>query len=822
MTRITKLEAYGFKSFAKKTVLLFPANFSVIAGPNGSGKSNVLDAICFVLGRTSAKSLRADKMKGVVFNGSKTKKASEFARVALYFDNSEKDFPVEDNQVVISRKVNAKGISIYKLNGKTVTRETIQEVLRAAHIQPDGHNIILQGKVTQIIEMSPRQRREIIDDISGISEFNQKREKASRELQIVENRLETSSNVLDERKKNLEKLKSEKDGAEKYKKLTNEIQNISGSLAKKKLNTVKEALDNLEKNIKEKENIWKETETQFTEVDKQLSQFENEKQKVDKKIFKLSSGITTIQEIEKIKSGISSKKIKIESKEFEIEQIDQMIKRLEQLKHEDTSSRAVQAIIKLGKPGVFGTISQLSKVKSKYQTAIEITAGGHIDDIIVDTKETAVECLNYLKSNRIGRATFLPLDKIKERTIRDKRLIKEKGIINVAIDLIDFDKKYWHAFSFVFGGTIISENIDIAKRHLGKERIVTLDGDLLEKSGAIIGGFFRKSKGKFTDSSEIEKYKKKKENAKQEIISLSNELNLLNEKLNKISKQEVKEDAQDIQKEVKEVSQKMEQTRNKRRELYDKKETLQGEVNRLKVNRARLEAEFDNIKEDVGEYKIGKEYDLDINKLEIKLNEARVEINAIGTVNMKALEDYTIIRESYQSLKQKVDQLALERTKVFEMMMKVESQRREVFMNTFNSMKKYFKTVFYDLMGGEGNLILENEDLEGGLVIEASPKGKKLKNIDSMSGGEKTIAALAFIFAIQMFSPAPFYVLDEVDAALDKPNTKKIVQLIKKYSENGQFIVISHNDVTVQNADSVYGVSMEEGESKVIGIRMPS
>jgi chromosome segregation protein len=155
MTRIEKIEMQGFKSFAKKTIVNFPSNFSVVCGPNGSGKSNILDSLVFVLGRTSAKTLRADRMFEMVFHGSKTKPAAEVAKVSMYIDNSDKTLPVEEEKVVVTRKINKNGVSIYKLNGKTVTRENIQEILRYGHIHPDGHNIILQGDVTDVIERSP-------------------------------------------------------------------------------------------------------------------------------------------------------------------------------------------------------------------------------------------------------------------------------------------------------------------------------------------------------------------------------------------------------------------------------------------------------------------------------------------------------------------------------------------------------------------------------------------------------------------------------------------------------------------------------------------
>jgi chromosome segregation protein len=161
------------------------------------------------------------------------------------------------------------------------------------------------------------------------------------------------------------------------------------------------------------------------------------------------------------------------------------------------------------------------------------------------------------------------------------------------------------------------------------------------------------------------------------------------------------------------------------------------------------------------------------------------------------------------------------RIMVLEIIADIEGKRKVVFNKTLDGVREQFKVVFNDLMKGDADLRLIG-GLDSGLIIEASAKGRKLTNIDAMSGGEKTLTALAFLFAIQRFKPAPFYILDEIDAALDKPNTKKVVDLIKKYISSSQFIVITHNESTIQEADCVYGVSIEEGESNLIGIRMPN
>lgn len=823
MVRIDKIEMQGFKSFAKKTLMTFPSNFSTICGPNGSGKSNTADAVCFVLGRSSAKGLRADKMLEVIFNGGKGKQPAEFAKVAIFFDNSDKRFPLEDAQIAVSRKINRKGVSIYKLNGHTVTREKILEVLHAANIQPDGHNIILQGNVTEIIEMSPLGRREIIDEISGIAEFDDKRTKAQRELLTVENRLKESSIVLTERSAQIAKLEQESKAAEEYQKLSKHLDVFRASVAHKKLSEVESAMNLLDGKIKEKEASSAELDKEFQGEEDGLSKKEKELGELEKKLFNRSKDISIIKEVEKLRSEILLKKNKIESNKIEIERINSIIEKLNMLQQrsmEQSASRPVQEIMKLNRTGVYGTIASLSKVSCEHQTAIEVAAGAHLHDIVVADSTIAVECIKFLKQNKIGRATFLPLDKIKPRF---GELPKGNGVIDLAINLVDFDQKYSNAFSFIFGDTVIVDRIETAKQLGFGKRYVTLDGDLVEKSGAMIGGFYHKERKSLFEAGEIKKYQTQKEQLEDGAAKIDEELIGLEKHLRSLQSEEEKGSTEltDTEKHREQISKEMQSTKEKRKHVYEKRLIIQSDINRLKIQKARLEAELDNLKLEFSNYKKETLLEEKIEDLERKLRETFAAIQKLGPINMKAVEEFAQQNTVYNELKERVDKLSSERDKILYIMIDIESRRKETFSKTLSAVSEQFKTVFHDLTGGEADLHLEEDSLDSGLVIEASPAGKRLLNIDSMSGGEKTLVALAFLFAIQRFRPAPFYILDEVDAALDKPNSRKIVDLVKKYAEGAQFIIISHNDTTIQQADCVYGVSMENGESKLVGIKMP-
>ncbi|MEM5783008.1 MAG: AAA family ATPase [Candidatus Aenigmatarchaeota archaeon] len=827
MPRIERLEMQGFKSFAKKTIIEFPTNFSLICGPNGSGKSNILDSICFVLGRTSAKSMRADRLSQLIYNGDKP---AEYAKVSLVLNNSDKIFPLEEEHITISRSINRKGVSIYKLNGNTVTREKIIEILRAGNIHPDGHNIILQGDITEIIEMSPIERREIIDEISGIAEFDEKREKAQKELSVVEERLKEATITLNERFAILKKLEKEKEAAEEFERLSKELDAVRATISKIRLTEAELGMKKLEEIIKEKSKICEELDNEIKEIDKSIEELEKKSSESTKQLIERKDEIELLRQIEQLKSEISRRKDRIEFIKTDNERLVQLKEKLSAFAID--TNPVIKEILKLGWSGIYGTFGSLIQTEEKYKTAIEIAAGQHLNDIVVKDIDTTIECIKYLKSKKIGRATFLPLDKIHPRNDSEvKKYLKENGVIDIAINLVKFDKKYYNAISFVLGDTLIIENIDVAKKiGIGNVRCVTLDGDLIDKSGSIVGGFY--SKKKTFESLEIERIEKNINQNNLEMQKIIEEIKIAEEKLNELSKKQIARTSEfdDIQKMRTQTERLLLQLKMKRKELAENQLNISQEIQNFQLKKARLEAELENIKTEFSNFKeaeILKEND--IIKLQSIENDLRIKINKLGPINMRAIEEWKKLKESYDEMSSKVNALLEERNKILQVIAEIESQRKNIFMQTLNGIAFHFKKIFKELCGGESNLKLEyyseNTEIqnlnEAGLIIEATPPGKKTLNIDSLSGGEKTLAALAFLFAIQQYKPAQFYVLDEIDAALDKPNSRKIAEIIKKYSETAQFIVISHNDETISAADCVYGVSMFNNQSKIIGIKMP-
>lgn len=818
MVRLEKISIQGFKSFKRQVSIPFPSGFSLITGPNGAGKSNIADAISFVIGKATSRILRAKKAQDLIFHGSKTKSEAEFAKVCLYLDNSNGKLPFKEKTITVSRRLNKKGVSTYRLNGKIVTRQEIIDVLIQAGIHPNGHNIIQQGDVNDIVEMSPIERREIIDEISGIAEYKEKKEKALQDLKKVEERVREAEILLQEKQTILEKLKQERDAALKYKELSSTLEKIRSSLLWKEYTDSEKTLEEIKSELEEKSREMNELQAKVKKYDEEIKKEEEKLEKFTQEVLNISTRIEVTKKLANLRSELEIKRERLESYRREIERINFMIEKVAAI---DTKTNpAIKAV--LGMKGVYGMFGDLIKVPPEYKIAVEVSAAGHLSDVVVESIQDAVRCIKYLKENKLGRVRFLPLDKLNYPI---KKQLPSQAIGWLS-DLISYDPKYTNAVNYIFSNTVAVENIETAKAIFEKERlkIVTLDGDLIEPSGAITGGFYRKSHSSY----DVKKYMNEKRRIEKEIEKLALEIQALNKEIEILASKEKKTKITDVERERAKQDERVKKLKEERRKIYEKLLIRQQEVGRLSIEKARIEARFENLRiqweqnSKPSQDMLKPWIDMSISELKKKEKEIIQEIEALGPINMKAIDDFEVLQKEFEDFKEKVDRIVEEKNSIEKTIQEIEEKRIETFTHTLQEISKHFKEVYKELTGGEAELTLEiPNDLESGLIIRAQPQGKKLLSIDSMSGGEKTLTAFAFLFAIQKHKPSPFYILDEADAALDKVNTKKVAELIKKHSKFAQFIVISHNDALIQEADQVYGVSMEDGESKVIAIELP-
>ena len=659
-------------------------------------------------------------------------------------------------------------------------------------------------------------------------------------------------------------------------------------------------------------------------------------------------------------------------------------------------SVAVEAILELrnrgAMPGIHGTIQELATVDKGYETALSVAAGGKMQAIVVDNDQVAADAIAYLKKERLGRVTFLPLTKMMGGKPRAKAIMSEKESEGYAIDLIDFNQKYYNAFWYVLGDTLVVKDMDTARRIMGGIRIVTKAGELIEASGAMVGGTINQQKMlKFGAASEdklaelgeklrnasnalesvrgelrkvrdeiramdddmrkyssagleqrekvagikariVELEKSKKEVqasmqdararmsdadaqlslAKDEFVKCSEKLTALTEERNKakdrlaeIAPAELQNQIQRVRDRLYKLGQKIsdyklqiggaeteiaglaKQNESLQMQLDAVNQSIaedleiieqnQGLVQRLKLDLDALRAIEADMEKGIGDLRdkkdelVNERYELDTqvrdrataienagasiesfraqlgvirqqimvfqeevdaitfevaqpipSEEEIKrtIRSCESAIEKLGNVNLRAIEDYDEKKERLDALNDQVRLLNSNIAELTDLTDSLKSKKKGLFMEAYDAIDDNFKRIYAELSGGgEAFMALEDEEdpFNGGLIINAKPKNGKLLRLEALSGGEKSLTALSFIFAIQEYQPSPFYVLDEVDMFLDSVNSEMVAHRVKESSKKAQFIQVSLRKVALAVADQLIGVTRPpSGISKII------
>lgn len=841
MTILKKIVLQGFKSFKHKTTIpVERRGLTAIVGENGSGKSNIIDGLTFVMGQRSSK-LRANRLSQLIYNGGTDDTPAKKAKVSVHLDNSEGQFSEvvdkhldNDHQpdvITIGRKV-TRNSSAYKFMDHNCKRAVIDGVLDSANMDPSRHHIVNQGKITEIVNMNARDRREIIDDLAGISKYDKRKEQAIDDLRTVKEKLMTNRVILGERRTQLNRLEKERDAALEYKEKEEELELVEASISRRKYLNKKKELSDTEEKLERINDDLSRFEDQLESADKEAEE-KKKKLKNLKEEQEGDEGKELAQEIEDVKMELVKIRGQISSHKNEISNLEDTVDELTRLKNQTSSKsskkkRSVRALLESDRSGIYGTIEDLMEVKSKYRVAIETAAGGHLHDLVVDSRSTAIESVNYLKENDLGRARFLPLMDVSggRMSQSSKKAKKLPGVIDYGIELVRFDPKYRRAFQYVFRDTLISEDLESVES-AENVRVVTLDGDVLSRGGAVTGGTAKKSRSSSSDNKteqlekKINSKRKRIQKLKDEISDKRNKRDELRRKLSeKESQQEDRSQTnEEIKNEIAELEFRLDELKNKQNELYRKTEQQKRKKDSAERDLKGINREL----EDLSEPDPNKDYlEEPVKELINKKRQYRRELDRLQPVNMKAIEEYEEFKSQVEDLEDKLSTLREEKREVERLIGKIEQEKKEAFYTTMGELSEHFQTIFKKLFeGGSAHLKLKREgDITSGLLIKAHPPGKELIVLDSLSGGEKTLTAIAFIFALQEMNPAPVYVMDEIDAALDQRHSAKVADLLEEYAEEAQLILISHNEETARHADQVFGVSMEGGKSEVLSIQL--
>jgi len=753
----------GFKSFKDKSQLFFEPGISVIVGPNGSGKSNIADAISWVLGEQSPRTLRGNSMADVIFRSKKEEMG--IAEVSLLFDNSNRLFDTEFRDVKFTRRVFSKGGSEYFINSSPCRLIDIQELTADSGIGRGLHIIVNQGQINQIALLKPVERKAIIDEILGISKHKIRRDKALVKLQKVKNDIDRIDDLMEEIKRTMDPLEIESKRARRYSEISNLLKNEAASLFIANLN-------NLNKEWEEENNSCVENKDELEKIKEKNLYLEKEKNKLLEIIEKEQEeyGIWR-SKIDWFKSEISNLKniiTIIESKEntfrtllnmFDAE-INHYIEDRNQSPGslKDEKNNNIMLLIKNTSHDLDQIINLLLKFidnfrnKVKDTGAIEYT-GNEIQSIIEQLRklnESIKKMLDdiELKSSEVSAKSG---NDNKDKEGRPGRLgdLKEICMIN-----------------------------------LGKSRKLHL---ILKDYLLISEGMEKKLYPEFSRRNDLILKNRKK------IDSLEEEINRIN------------------------------MTRLK----------LENNLYKSGLKKEQIKERVEAITEDIiDNYNISIDYVLKSYKPseDIKQSEARVrrlknEIKSYGTVNPNAAIEYERIKKRYDFLATQKGDLVESKKNLEELLKDINRRISVYFYRKFEEIKKCFTDYFKILFPlGKGEMQLERADNGRsddedniGVDLNVDIGNNKFVNLSLLSGGEKSLVSMAFLFSIYSINPSPFYVFDEVDAALDDVNISRFLTLIKKFSEKQQIILITHQKRTMEIADTIYGISMQpEGVSKII------
>lgn len=1177
---LKSIEAQGFKSFADKTVLTFGKGITAVVGPNGSGKSNISDAVRWVLGEQSTKTLRSHKMEDVIFGGTATRRPQGFAEVTLTIDNRDRSLNFDNDTVSITRRYYRSGESEYQINKATVLLKNIHELFMDTGLGRDGYSMIGQGKIDSIVGSKSNERRDIFEEAAGISKYRYRKLEAERKLDRAEENLLRLRDILAELEDRVGPLAEQSKKAEAFLEYSAEKRELEIGLWLHTLSRAGELLQAQEEKIALAEAQYRETEADLGRMDEEteaaalrmqelaaavddtrrrIAALEEEAARKEGEIAVLENTIfhngesiarltreleTLDQSFAEAEAGIAKKQDEADAKSREIDgeqklldekntelqnliqgsegfsrKIEELVlslnavseevsdcrvravtaassvaeiearqsaalnlkteqaEKTEKLKAEQAAlaadrarveeerasarntlsgyelrknsrtadcdrlkkeldtlsldmgeklrrvrilvdleqsmegfSGAVKQVVKEAEAGrltgVHGPVSRLIRVEKPYAIAVETALGNKIQNIVVDSEGDAKRAIAFLKKQKGGRATFLPVATIRGRRLHEKGLDALDGVVDIAAALVDCDPKYREIVDNLLGATLVAEDIDAAvsaaRKYGYRFKIVTLDGQVVNAGGSLTGGSLARNAGLLGRSEEIKRLKAEAETLKKtseertkaladaqaeldkavaEMTAVQAEITTCTEDLIRIEGEErrVSGALEESGRTLRELEAETSAAAERLRTLRESEVAEQGQITALEEKAAALQSEIDaatggrdelsrnreRLSAAVGESKLRislmekdreacllaaeqirtaagnraarqaeiaaeqaelgakndaltgqieavraeiaakkaeaaaleeriaalsaermereafsgrlraeekarqenkerlsgeiarlterreamiREHDEIIGRLfdeygmtrseaeasgirveepaeaKRRLEEIKGKIKRLGNVNVGAIEEYKEVGERYDFMKAQLEDVEASKAELHRLIKDLTSSMEAQFKEGFTAVAGHFSTVFTELFGGgKGELQLSDPDnlLESGIEIIVQPPGKKVSSIELLSGGEKALIALSIYFAIMKVNPPPFCMLDEVETALDDINVDRFAEYLHKMGDKTQFICITHRRGTMEEADMLYGVTMQEkGVSKLLQLNV--
>ena len=803
--KFKKLEITGFKSFFDKTHFYIENGLTGIVGPNGCGKSNIVEALRWCMGETSAKSMRGSGMEDVIFSGTSNRPSKNIAEVSVQIENTDKDGSMQFNEldeIIVTRKIQVDKGSKYFINQKEVRARDAQTFFADLSTGAHSPSLISQGRIGSLVTSKPAERRAILEEAAGISGIHARREEAEARLAAAENNLKRADELKRQQEKQLDSLRKQAEEATRYKEISKEIKSIEASLYYLKLTNIEKDKSEIAEKLNEQDNELSAVKIDLShnnqlleEENKRLAPLRDRKMENLSRLQKLNLEMSNLDEEE---SRIKSLQIKLQNS---LETLDSDLQREKSISL-DASLNEKRILGE--KDELLKTEQELSKTEVKSQSELN-QSKTTLKQLQLQLDEIINEIESYIDS---------------EKKLTKDLFEKLKKIVN---QITSSQEQY--ATTYGKNESIKSDSI---KR---RERIKNIDV-------------------------EVENWKNLKTNSDKMVKELNERKNKIKLEINENQKNPEKiatnkgqniQNIENTKKRSEELNEELSKAEEKYNLINQNLKEIQEKFSMLRENKARSEATIEGIEKRKKDliYSIKNDLQLDnennllsisslnnltpgtypsLEKQESLLEKVKKQRDALGSVNLRADEETKKYQEDIKKMEDDRADLYSAIVKLKGSIDELNQKGREKLLDAYTKVNRKFSEVYTKLFnGGSAKLELVDSDdpLEAGLEMLVSPPGKRLQSITLLSGGEQALTALSLIFAVFLVNPSPICVLDEVDAPLDDANVTRFCALLDELTKITQtkFIIITHHALTMSRMHRLYGVTMpEKGVSQLVAV----
>jgi chromosome segregation protein len=843
-----KIQLNGFKSFADKTNFLIEEGLTGIVGPNGCGKSNIVESLRWVMGETSAKSMRGSGMEDVIFNGTSNKASKNIAEVSIDVENKNNEGPVQYrdlDQISVRRKIEKDKGSKFYINDKEVRARDAQMFFADLSTGAHSPSMISQGRIGALVTAKPTDRRAILEEAAGISGLHVRRHEAELRLGAAENNLKRADELRRQQEKQLANLQKQAEEATKYKLISEEIKKIEAGLYYLKLLEI-------DKEIKIENEINNEAEGEVEGFNNKITELENLIKIATDKVSPLrEKNIENLSRIQRLNLELQSLDEENTRIQDEIESINKSISTLDE---DINRERGIIIDANSNEKRLKEEKADLIEIDSKYFET-EKLSNEDLENAKKELKkeqEAVDEVVNNIAEGSIN-ISLGPIKNVKNSINRAKELI-DSNEIQQAVTLLDrCNMELDNFLNDLKNEKSRQELLNVNEKSQNIKQLQEKYADAYSKNQSIKNESIKRNERIKTIETEIESWKNLLSNSEKMVAELIERKNKLSDQLKKLENQprvqaerkgQISENLRISDKEkvdndivIEETDKRIETLRTELNEIQEQSiqirerkassgATIEGLQKRKSDLLDRINSELnlseDNILENSNLNGV-EELPNAIDQ-EDALDKKKQERESLGSVNLKADEETSKYEDEIKKMEEDRSDLVTAIVKLKDSINELNQKGRERLIEAFEKVNRKFNEVYTKLFNG-GNAKLElvdsDDPLEAGLEMLVSPPGKRLQSITLLSGGEQALTALSLIFAVFLTNPSPICVLDEVDAPLDDANVTRFCNLLEELIKitNTKFIIVTHHALTMSKMNRLYGVTMpEKGISQLVAV----